>query len=266
MINTVQNIDCLIGMQSIPDKSVDMVLTSPPYDNLRNYNNSLKWDFEGIAFELFRVLNVGGVVVWVVNDATINGSESGTSFRQALHFIDLGLRLHDTMIWKKRNPMPLTQNRLDPCFEYIFCFSKGKPKTFNPLLEPTVNFGMIKKRGLEKKAAIDNKSASRMREENSIVKKDKYRKNILEYSVGIEKGRSENLHPAVFPLELAKDQIELWTKKDDIVLDCFSGSGTTQIACIDTERNYIGFEKEEMYYNIIQDRIQKHTQQLKLIA
>ena len=93
--------DCLEIMPTLADKSVDLTVTSPPYDNLRTYNGNSQFDFEGIAKELFRVTKDGGVVVWVVGDANINGSETGTSFRQALYFKEIGFNLHDTMIYQK---------------------------------------------------------------------------------------------------------------------------------------------------------------------
>lgn len=264
VINQVFNQCCLEGMACIPSKSIDITLTSPPYDNLRNYNGSLNWSFEifqSVANELFRITKDGGVVVWVVGDATINGSETGTSFRQALYFKDVGFRLHDTMIYKKRNPVPLTHNRLDPCFEYIFCLSKGSPKTFYPLTEPTLGAGGVRKRHQEVKAAIDRNSATRYRNEETIVKEKKYKTNILEYSVGVEQKTD---HPAIFPVALAQDQIIMWSNEGDTIFDPFMGSGTTAIACINTGRNYIGFEKEEKYYQIIQERIKNHKPQLKM--
>ena len=131
-LNKIYCGDCLQVMQDIPDKSIDMVLTSPPYDNLRDYKG-YTFDFAGIAKELYRVVKDGGVVVWVVGDATIKGSETGTSFKQALYFKEIGFNLHDTMIYQKQFYVPLTHNRYEQCFEYMFIFSKGKPKTFNPI-------------------------------------------------------------------------------------------------------------------------------------
>ena len=133
-MNKIIQGDCLEVMKSIPDKSIDMVLTSPPYDNLRDYKG-YTFNFEGIAQEIYRVLKDGGVCVWIVGDATIKGSETGTSFRQALYFKEIGFNLHDTMIWYKTNPMPyIKKNCYTPCFEYMFVFSKGKPNTFNPIM------------------------------------------------------------------------------------------------------------------------------------
>jgi DNA modification methylase len=108
--------DCLQVMKQFPDNFIDLTVTSPPYDNLRKYNG-YTFDFEGIAKDLFRVTKPGGVVVWVVGDATIDGSETGTSFKQALYFKEIGFKLHDTMIYKKNQFMPLTHNRYEQAFE-----------------------------------------------------------------------------------------------------------------------------------------------------
>ena len=131
-INKILNMDCIEGMKLLPSNCIDLTVTSPPYDNLRTYNG-YSFDFETTANELFRITKEGGVVVWVVGDSTVKGSESGTSFRQALYFKDIGFNLHDTMIFQKKNPIPQNHNRYEQCFEYMFVFSKGKPKTFNPI-------------------------------------------------------------------------------------------------------------------------------------
>ena len=135
-INKIYNEDCLITMQNMPDDFVDFVITSPPYDDIRNYNG-YTFEFEKIAKELYRVMKQGGVVIWVVADATIDGSETGTSFKQALFFKEIGFRLHDTMIYYKNNPMPQTGKRYHQHFEYMFAFSKCSPKTFNPITNST---------------------------------------------------------------------------------------------------------------------------------
>ncbi len=145
-LNKIYNEDCLDGMKRIPDKSVDLTVTSPPYDNLRTYNG-FSWDFEGVANELYRVTKDGGVVVWIVGDGTIKGSESGTSFKQALFAMDYGFNMHDTMIYAKNSYMPLTHNRYEQQFEYMFVWSKGKPNTFNPIKIPSLTAGTKRNRG-----------------------------------------------------------------------------------------------------------------------
>lgn len=236
--------DCLDILKKMPDKFVDLVVTSPPYDNLRKYN-TYKFDFKNIAKELYRVVKDGGVVVWIVGDATIKGSETGTSFTQALYFKEIGFNLHDTMIYAKENPIPQNHNRYEQSFEYMFVLSKGRPKTFNPLREPTKNAGKKFDWG-NRKTKLDDNQCRRDRESEEIeVKPTKIRKNIFYYSVG----GGKTGHPAVFPDKLAEDHILSWSNKDDIVLDPFMGSGTTAKMCLLNNRHYIGCEISEEYYN-----------------
>ncbi len=137
--------DCKEKMKELSDKSVDLTVTSPPYDDLREYGGH-SWGFEGIAKELFRVTKDGGVVVWVVGDQTIDGSETCTSDRQKLYFKDVcGFNVHDTMIYVK-NGFPFPEaTRYQPIFEYMFVLSKGRPLTFNPITRKN-NWGSIVKR------------------------------------------------------------------------------------------------------------------------
>lgn len=257
MIKLIQG-DCLEIMPEIESGSVDLTVTSPPYDNLRNYNNSLVWCehiWKPVIKELYRVTKKGGVVVWVAGDATIKGSESGTSFKQALHFKEIGFNLHDTMIYHKPNAMPLTHNRYDPAFEYMFIFSKGRLKTFNPIKIKTINPGLVKKRELETKSNIDKNSQSRQRNEHTVCKKEKYLKNVWSYNVGVEPDRKMNNHPAIFPEKLANDHIISWSNPGDLVFDPMCGSGTTGKVAKINGRSFIGIEKNPEYFKIAQERI-----------
>lgn len=176
-LNKIYNMDCLEGLRLLPDSYIDLTVTSPPYDDLRNYNG-YSFDFENIAKELFRVTKEGGVVVWVVNDKTKNGSETGTSFRQALYFKEIGFNLHDTMIYAKNNPTPSKTNRYQPAFEYMFVLSKGKPKTFNPIMEDK-----IYKESRKEKWYNKNIDGEQLKAKVSQSDK-KLRLNIWNYSVG----------------------------------------------------------------------------------
>lgn len=245
-LNTIYNENCLHTMAKMPDNFVDLVVTSPPYDNLRKYKG-YSFEFEEIATELYRVIKQGGVIVWVVGDATVNGSETLTSFRQALFFQSLGLNVHDTMIYRKKNPMVQTHNRYEQCFEYMFVFSKGKPKTFNPLMDKTIYAGAVKNRGLEVKSGLGENGVSRLRDEKTIVKDEKMRTNIFEYAVGVEPEEETGTHPAIFPALLAKEMIVSWSNEGDLVYDCFGGSGTTAKAAHTQRRNWIMSEISETY-------------------
>ena len=249
--------DCLEGMKLLPDECIDLTVTSPPYDNLRDYNNEVTWNFEKfqeIAKELFRITKPGGVVVWVVGDATINGSETGTSFRQALYFKEIGFNLHDTMIYQKSNPMPIQHNRYQPCFEYMFVLSKGKPKTFNPIMENTVNPGGKITTTQREKDGSKNRGTGY----GNKRKPFRYRHNIWKYNVGDNQTTKDSVafeHPAIFPEQLAADHIISWSNPGDIVLDPFLGSGTTAKIALLNNRNFIGFEISEEYCEIAEQRI-----------
>ena len=251
--NIIHNVECAEGMrQHIPDESIDLVVTSPPYDNLRSYNG-YSFNFEEIAQELWRVIKPGGVVVWVVGDATIKGSETGTSFRQALYFKELGFNLHDTMIYQKKNPLPLQHNRYQPCFEYMFVFSKGKPKTFNPITVATVSPDAkitTTKRGVDG-VKVNGSGYGKKRNRTRIAY------NVWTLNVGKGQTTKDDIafqHPAIFPEQLANDHIISWSNPGDIVLDPFMGSGTTAKMALLNRRKYIGFEMSAEYCEIAEKR------------
>lgn len=248
--NVIRNIDCLQGLKSLQDNCIDLTVTSPPYDNLRKYNG-FSWNFEETAKELYRVTKQGGVVVWVVGDATINGSETGTAFKQALFFKQLGFNLHDTMIWQKTNPMPKVKtSRYFDVFEYMFVFSKGKPKTFNPIMIDCKCGGQIYSSTCKNIGGENGRT-----KKTFVLNKQRYKNNIWEIAIAQNKTK----HPAVFPLQLATDHILSWSNEGDVVLDPFMGSGTTAVACIKNNRKYIGFEISAQYCDIAQERIESET-------
>lgn len=247
--------DCFEKMKDLRDNSVDLTVTSPPYDNLRNYGGIIdEWSFEkfqGIAKELYRITKDGGVVVWVVGDATIKGSETGSSFRQALYFKECGFNLHDTMIWTK-NAIPYDPkcNRYWQGFEYMFVLSKGKPKTCNYLTEPCKLAGKPKTNDYGQKR-IDGTNREDRRDDNRVIKETKVKTNVWHFAPD---GQKTN-HPAVFPRQLALDHILSWSNEGDVVFDPFTGSGTTGIMAILNDRNFIGIELNEEYFKIAKERI-----------
>ncbi len=255
----IHNESCIHTMAKMKDGSVDLTVTSPPYDNLRKYNG-YSFDFEAISKELFRITAKGGVLVWVVGDSTMNGSESGTSFKQALFFKELGFRLHDTMIYQK-NSLPKNHNRYEQDFEYMFILSKGKPKTFNPIRIPTLY--------PEKDTARQNSFFSSTEEKSRSARSGKKRKpvgsskikgNIWKFNVG--KGHSTLdgfafKHPAIFPEKLAEDHILSWSNEGDVVYDPFAGSGTTAKMSIANNRKWIASEMSKEYCAIIAERVEK---------
>jgi site-specific DNA-methyltransferase (adenine-specific) len=250
---SIYNLNCLDYLKTQPDNSIKFVLTSPPYDNLRNYQG-YSFDFEPIAKELTRTLVEGGVIIWNVSDATVNGSETGTSMRQALFFMECGLKLHDTMIYEKQNPMPASKSskRYHQAWEYIFCFSKGSPTTFNPFMVPAkyahVNANM-KHRG--KDGNLEYTKTKR----NSHTKI----RNIFKYTVGGGHSTSDKEaygHPALMPEKLAEDQILTWTDPGDTVFDPFNGAGTSGKMAIKNHRNYVGTELSIEYCELTKTRIE----------
>ena len=250
MLNKIIQGDCLEKLKDIPDNSIDLVVTSPPYDDIRDYKG-YSFDFESIAKELFRVTKQGGVVVWIVGDKTNNGTESGTSFRQALYFKEVGFNLHDTMIWYKHTP-PLTHKRYEQHFEYMFVLVKGKIKTFNPIMVD--------------KIYNDKRTHKMVRRESdgsydmgfSSKNKTKIKGNVWSIPVGGGHSTKDKIaykHPAIFPEKVVEDHIISWSNEGDVVLDPFAGSGTTLKMAKKLKRNYIGIEISAEYIKIIHKRL-----------
>lgn len=256
--------DCLEVMKTLPDKSVDCIVTSPPYDNLRTYNGNLIWNFNifcKVAYELYRILKDGGVIVWIVADATINGSETGTSFRQALYFKEIGFNIHDTMIWSKPTftDTGSLKTRYGNTFEYMFIFSKGKIKTFNPIKDrKNKRFGDKKHGTIRQKNGTTKKQSSL----GKIIQEYGQRFNV--WNLPTCQSNIERKHPAQFPVNLVKDHIISWTNENDVILDPFMGSGTTGVACKHLNRNFIGIEIDQNYFEIAKNRIENEPTQLTL--
>ena len=248
--------DCLELMKDIPDGSVDLTVTSPPYDNLRTYNGNIdQWNFDKfkeIAKELYRVTANGGVVVWIVADATIKGSETGTSFRQALHFMDCGFNLHDTMIWQKISPFQ-HKNRYIQSFEYMFVFSKGFRKNANLICDRRNKWAGTQIHGTERQANGQTEQLSAV-QKSKTVKEFGARLNI--WDIPPDKNNKTG-HPAVFSEQLAQDHILSWSNEGDTVLDCFMGSGTAGKMAVLNNRKFIGIELDEGYFNTAKKRIEE---------
>ena len=251
-------------MQKLDDGSIDLTVTSPPYDNLRTYEGSLEWNeniWKQVLEQLYRVTKQGGVVVWVVGDSTINGSETGTSFKQALYAMEMGFNLHDTMIYMKDNPPPVGgSSRYYQSFEYMFVFSKSAPFVFNPIQRERRN-KWNDKRTQRIKGFTRDKDGKFDKKLVSLTGKVKLG-NIWKYVVGggnsVEYGIK---HPAAFPEQLVEDHIVTWSNEGDTVLDPFMGSGTTGLAAKKLGRNFIGIEKVEEYFQLSKERIERETAQ-----
>jgi DNA modification methylase len=263
-LNKIYNENCLDTMKRMSDGFIDLTVTSPPYDNLRDYKG-YTFSFEDIAKELYRVTKDGGVVVWVVGDATINGSETGTSFRQALYFKEIGFNLHDTMIWIKDGGGAIgskkcyTQN-----FEYMFVFSKGKIKTTNLIYDkPNASFGKDKSFIGRRLSNGERKIENRKPEALELSRRNNY----WHYNPGFNLSSKDEIsfkHPATFPEQLAADHIYSWSNEGDIVYDCFGGSGTTAKMAHIHNRNWILSEISQEYCEIAEKRIKPYITQPNL--
>lgn len=253
-LNKIYNESNIDTCNRLDDGCVDLIVTSPPYGGLRNYNG-YSFEFEKLVKELYRIIKPGGIVVWVVGDETINGSESGDSFRQALYFMEHGWKLHDTMIYQKNSsafPARTDSKRYSQIFEYMFVFCKGKIRQDITLLCDKAN----KWAGSSCWGNISHYSKDGKVESNrkiNAVPDFSLRNNIWKYTTACEKDKTG--HPAVFPEQLAIDHILSWSNEGDVVYDPFMGSGTTAKACILTNRKYLGSEISKEYYDIIIERI-----------
>ena len=245
-LNKLYNEDCLNTMKKMSSNFIDLVVTSPPYDNLRKYQG-YQFDFDRIATELFRVLKEGGIIVWVVGDATIKRSETGTSFKQALFFKELGLCLYDTMIFKKHGMPTDPRLRYYQRFEYMFVLSKGKPHVFNPI-QDVVSSGRKQSNGSDRRG--DTLICT-----NKKYQTPKYsiRGNIWEYDTR----NLDTQHPAAFPDDLARDHIISWTQPNNIVYDPMAGRGTTCRMAYELKRKYIGSEISAHYCTIAKQEYNK---------
>lgn len=242
-------------MATFDDAIIDLTVTSPPYDQLRSYRG-FDFPFEQIAQELFRITKPGGVLVWVVGDATVKGSETGTSFEQALYFKALGFNLHDTMIFQKTNPIPqIYRKRYQSVFEYMFVFSKGPVKTHNPLMIDCLHAGLELKGTTYKNFS---RGDQKRKKAAKPVKRKKIKGNIWEYVVGKKaEDQSAKGHPAPFPFALAYDHISSWSNEGDLIFDPMCGSGTTCLAAQALNRSYLGIEISQEYCELARMRISK---------
>ena len=254
MLNEIIQGDCLEKLKDIPDNSIDLVVTSPPYDDIRDYKG-YSFNFEGIAKELFRVTKKGGVVVWVVGDTVVKGSETGTSFKQALFFKEVGFNLHDTMIYQRAGSSLPDPTRYFQSFQYMFVLSKGRPNTINKIYDVKNRYGKDYTHTNQTVREKDGKCYPRRNREGNEYS---YRGNIWRYLAGYNLTTTDKYafeHPAMFPEKLAEDHIISWSNEGDVVLDPFAGSGTTLKMAKKLNRNYIGIEISAEYIKIIHKRL-----------
>jgi len=270
-INKIYNEPCLDTLKKMPNNFLDCVITSPPYDNLRSYNNKIDetWNefvWKPIIEKLFDKMKDGGVVVWVVGDAVIDGSETGTSFKQSLHAIEVGFKLWDTMIYQKKPSFTAskTDKRYSQNFEYMFIWSKGIPKTANLLKDRKNKYG-----GSTTWGKISERLKDGTLKQGKVIHVQDYgyRFNIWDYATGKGNSTRDDIafeHPAIFPEKLVGDHIMTWTNENDLIFDPFMGSGTTAKMCCLYNRNWIGSELNPKYIDICNKRLEPLIKQVKL--
>lgn len=269
IIDTIIQGDCLDVMRNMPDDSVDLIVTSPPYDNLRDYYG-YTLAVPAMALEFMRIMKQGGVIVWVVGDATINGSETGTSFRQALTFMGAGFKLHDTMIWNKGSftAVGTLKWRYASVFEYMFVFTKGAAKTFNPIKDrKNYNAGarLCRERGIRQVSGEVMPNNAWKNDRNRRIQPFGIRFNVWNMpGSNTQSDKSAFEHPASFPDKLAADHIISWSDEGDLVFDPMCGSGTTCKMAERLNRHWIGIDISPEYCDIARERIRIEQSQLKL--
>lgn len=266
MINEIQVASAEAYLKSLPSEKVDMHITSCPYDDMRRYKqDKLLWDFHTIAQEAYRTLKPGGVLVWVVGDQTKNGSETLSSFRQALYFVDVvGFNMHDTMIYQKDSSGYPQHVRYNQLFEYMFVLSKGKPKTINLLREPCIWAGHITRNSSQR-----NHRDELVKIEDRVISDTKVMGNVWKFSVGNRKSTPDAIayqHPAIFPEKLAEMHIQSWSEPGDIICDFFMGSGTTAKAAVKLGRKYMGCDISPEYVEIARQRVSMYVETQKTMV
>lgn len=259
-INKIYNSKAEIFLKKLNNNFIDLTITSPPYDELREYDG-FSWDIDIIVPELFRTTKDGGVCVWVVNDQVIDGSETGSSFRQALKFIDFGWKLHDTMIYEKNGavyPANEKSNRYSQVFEYMFIFSKGKPKTTNLIKDSRNRWGGYKSFGTNSERQVNGEIKKR---DKIIIGEYGYRSNIWRINNGYRYSSKDECayeHPAIFPESLVRDHVITWSNEGDLICDIFNGSGTTTKVSFILKRNFIACDESLKYCELANKRLELH--------
>lgn len=253
-MSTVQILcgDAVEQLRTLEDASIPLVVTSPPYDDLRRYGG-YQLDFNDLAKQLYRVLVPGGVLCWNVGDSVVDGSETLTSFRQALYFVDtVGFRMHDTMIYEKVNFGQPSHNRYHQLFEYVFILSKGKPRTFNPIKDKANAWAGTGTFGKNTMRESNGEMGERTR---NIIADFGMRGNVWRGKTRGQEELCESLpHPAMMPKWLARDLILSWSNPGDMVCDPMAGSGTVGVAAIENGRSAILIDCNPEYCELMRQQ------------
>lgn len=247
--------DCVEGMRALPPASVPLTVTSPPYDDLRDYG-AHTWDFEKfmlVASQLWRVTMPGGALCWVVGDQIRDGGQTGSSFRQALYLKGLGFRLHNTLVIEKQLARGISKVRYGVAPEFVFVFSKGRPRSINLIRDKANKFG-----GQLMRFSTRGRDGTTSDTEKALIRPFGVRGNVWRYTTGSRvtaKERYAFQHPALMPEKLAKDLIVSWSKPGDLVLDPFGGAGTTAKMALLNHRRYLSIEAHAPYHGLAVRRL-----------
>lgn len=254
-LNEVYCGDCVKLMKLLPDSTIDLVVTSPPYDKIRDYNGSIHFDLHKTGQEIFRVLKSGGIAVMVIQDQTKNFGKSLTSFKTIIDWCDnIGFKLFETIIYRKNGSEGVWwTKRFRVDHEYMPIFLKGKkPQYFNkePLKIPSKHGGKVMTgSGSRKTNGETQKTVTR------AINFKKCRGTIWNYLMAGDKNPLKRKHPAVFPDKIPYDFIQCFCPEEGIVLDPFAGSGSTLVMAKKLRRSFIGFDIVPEYCELARERL-----------
>jgi site-specific DNA-methyltransferase (adenine-specific) len=242
-------------MKEMPDNAVDLMVTSPPYDSIRDYNG-YAFDLHETGKEVYRILKPGGIGVMVLQDQTHNFGKSLTSFRTILDWCDsIGFKLFECVIYRKYGPEGAWwRNRFRVDHEYMPIFLKGeRPQYFNkePLKVQSKHGGRILTgSGSRRTDGGTNPTVTRM------INPTKCRGTIWDYLMAGDKDSLKRRHPATFPDQIPMDFISCFCPPGGIVLDPFMGCGSTAVAAVRLDRKFIGFEISSAYCELAKKRLE----------
>jgi site-specific DNA-methyltransferase (adenine-specific) len=257
-LNRIYCTDCVEGMKQIPGSSIDLVVTSPPYDSIRNYNG-FTFDLHATGQGIHRVLRDGGIAAMVLQDQTSNFGKSLTSFRTVLDWCDnIGFKLFECVIYRKYGPEGAWwRNRFRVDHEYMPIFLKGnRPNYFDkePLKIPSKHGGKVMTgSGSRRTDGKTNHAVTRM------INPTKCRGTVWDYLMAGDKDPIKRKHPAPFPDQIPKDFIGCFCPPGGIVLDPFMGCGSTAMAALALGRRFIGFEISPEYCSLAEERMKTFT-------
>lgn len=258
-VDKVHCMECVEGMEMLPDDCVDLVVTSPPYDAVRKYNG-FAFDLHQTGAQIHRVLKDGGIAAMVIQDQTKDFGKSLTSFRTIIDWCDsFGFKLFECVIYRKNGSEGAWwKHRFRVDHEYIPLFLKGdRPAYFDkqPLRVPSKHGGKVMSGSGNRRT--DGATNGTVRRE---INATKCRGTIWNYLMAGDKNPLKRKHPAVFPDAIPSDLIQCFCPPGGIVLDPFIGSGSTAVQALKHERHFIGFDISQEYCDLCNQRLEKDVE------